>query len=80
MDASSMIHIHGWEVLEVSYFLVLWLSFCVVVFVCFDAIVELQTINETMFNDFFIGSWKWIIHVMKGLFDSRFKLWICCHL
>lgn len=34
----------------------LWLSYCVVVFVCFDAIIELHTMDGKMFNDFFIGN------------------------
>ena len=59
--------------LEFFYFFIfslgLWLSYCIIVFVCFDAIVELHIMDETMFNDFFNGNWKWIIYVMKGLFD-----------
>ena len=38
---------------------------------CFyDAVVELQTMNGKIFNDFLIGKSKWILYVIKAFFNS----------
>jgi hypothetical protein len=46
-------------------------SHCALVFVFFDAMVELHAMDEKKFNDFLIRKWPWILHTCnKVIFNS----------
>ena len=44
---------------------ILWLDYCALHLCLFDAIVELYAMDERMFNNFLIGTSKWISYVIK---------------
>ena len=41
----------------------------------FDAIIKLHPINKKVFNDFFIGKWKWIVYVLNAYLFILGKLY-----
>ena len=42
-----------------------------------DVIFELHVMNETMFNDFLIGKWKWILYVVTSHLFQKLIFCIC---